>query len=90
LKSYYVNALSFDLSGLPICNINETYGSGSIMPTSGYSPPPSNETKRQKTAMSVANSNTYYANFVLKWWPFLLALFLLIISIIIFFIIKND
>lgn len=90
LKSYYVNALSFDLSGLPICNINETYGSGSIMPTSGYSPPPSNETKRQKTAMSIANSNTYYANFVLKWWPFLLALFLLIISIIIFFIIKND
>ena len=90
LKAYYVNALSFDLGGLPLCNINETYGSGAIMPTSGYSPPPSNETKRQQRAMSAVNSNTYYANFILKWWPFLLAIFLLIISIIIFFIIKNE
>jgi hypothetical protein len=91
LSNYYISSLSFNFSGFPICNITETYGAGAIQtPYAWSSVNNSLDNRQQKRALQTTNSNTVYANFVLKFWPFLLAIVLLTLSIIIFFIIKNE
>lgn len=72
---HYLNTLQFNSLGQPI---NWTSGNGRVINESDL------ERLAQELAIELADNNTVVANWLLRYWPILVAIFLLILAVVLF------